>query len=157
MLPLSFIGNPREIESVVVSGDESRLISYLQELTSSDSNPEAPFSVAVRLQIKFEKSSHAAVSKVQLSSDPDAVKVTLSEQDIREKYPWDYRELIRRMKERYTDFKQDEKFHGIRKPLLGDDKFTRSRFLDPANPKSPKKDFYNANVLQIFDKQYTRK
>jgi hypothetical protein len=156
MLPLSFISGVKEVETVVVSADESRLIGFLQGLTKADTDPDAPFSVAVRLQVKFEKSSQATVPKVQLSNDPGAVKVTISEEDVRAKYPWDYRELVRRLRNRYSDFKQDEKFHRIRKPMLADLKLTKSRFLDPANPKSPKKDFYNPNVLQSFDKHYTR-
>ncbi|MFA6029785.1 MAG: DUF3644 domain-containing protein [Elusimicrobiota bacterium] len=156
MLPLSFISGDKEVESVVVTADEGRLIGYLQHLSEKDSNPEAPFSVAVRLQVKFEKSSQATVPKVQWSNDPDAVKVTISEEDVRAKFPWDYRELVRRLKARYSDFKQDERFHSIRKPLLADAKLTKSRFLDPANPKSPKKDFYNPNVIPTFDRHYTQ-
>ena len=40
---------------------------------------------------------------------------------------------------------------------MKDDKYTKARYLDPGNPKSPKKDFYNANVLQVFDQHYTKK
>lgn len=157
VLPLSFIGGTGEAESVVVSPDESRLISYLQKLAEADSDSSSAYAVAVKVQVKIEKSSLATASKVQISKDPDAVKVTLSEQDIREKYPWDYRELCSRLSKRYKDFKQDGKFHSIRKPMLSDEKFAKSRYLDPGNPKSPKKDFYNPNVLPVFDGHYTKK
>lgn len=156
VLPLSFVSGAKEVESVVVTADESRLIRYLQQLATTDSNTASPFAVAVRLYVRLEKSSLATASKVEISKDPDAVKVTLSEEDIREKYPWDYRELTKRCIQRYSGFKQDFRFHSIRKPLLVDERYVKSRYLDPGNPKSPKKDFYNPNVLQVFDQHYEK-
>lgn len=156
VLPLAFMTGSAEAESVVVSPDESRLIKYLQQLAHADTDAKSDYAVAVRLEVKLEKSSLASASKVQISKDADAVKITMSEQDIRDKYPWDYAELCTRLKARYTDFKQDRRFHAIRKPLMGNDKYHLPRFLDPGNPKSPKKDFYNPNVLSEFDKHYAK-
>lgn len=157
VLPLSFISGSKELDSVVVTADESRLIKYLQGLASIDAKSASPFAVAVRLHVRLEKSSLATASRVEISKDPDAVKVTLTEEDIRARYPWDYRELTQRLAARYDDFKQDVNFHSIRKPLLRDEKFVKSRYLDPGNPKSPKKDFYNSNVLAIFDQHYKKR
>lgn len=156
-LPLSFLNGAKEVESVIVTADESRLIKYLQQLAATDSKSSSPFAVAIRLQVKLERSSLSTASKVEISKDPDAVKVTLSEEDIRDKYPWDCKELANRLNERYIDFKQNKKFHAIRKPLQEDEKYFKTRYLDPGNPKSPKKDFYNSNVLLIFDRHYTKK
>lgn len=155
-LPLSFIDGQIEIESVVVTHDESRLIQYLKGLAASESPQPSPYSVAVKVQVKLERSNLASSSKVEISKDPDAVKITLSEEDIRKKYPWDYEKLKEILCARYSDFKQNAAFHKIRMPLLKDEKFVKSRFLDPGNPKSAKKDFYNANVLQVFDAHYTK-
>jgi hypothetical protein len=157
VLPLSFVSGAKEVDSVVVTTDESRLIKYLQQLATIDSKAASPFAVAVRLQVKVEKSSLATSSKVEISKDPDAVKITLSEEDIRDKYPWDYKELIKRLSERFYDFKQDAQFHSVRKPLLLDEKYGKARYLDPGNPKSSKKNFYNPNVIPIFDKHYKKR
>ena len=156
VLPLSFVASAPETGAVVVSSDESRLIAHLRTIAQESSAAEGEYSVAVRLQDKLEKRTLATASKVQISKDDDAVKVQLSEQDIREKYPWDYAELCERLAGRYVDFKQNQAFHDIRLPLLKDEKYAKPRYLDPGNPKSPKKDFYNANVLQVFDQNYTK-
>lgn len=156
ILPLSFITGVAEVESVVGSPDESRLIKYLQQLAHLDIDATSNFAVAVRLNVKVEKSSLTTASHVQISKDADAVKITMSEQDIRDKYPWDYKELCQRMKKRYVDFKQDKRFHDLRKTLLGQEKYHKPRFLDPGNPKSSKKDFYNSNVFLDFDEHYAR-
>jgi hypothetical protein len=156
VLPLSFVTGAAEVESVVVSPDESRLIKYLQQLAHSETDATSDFAVAVRLHVKVEKSRLATASKVQISKDADAVKIVMSEQDVRDKYPWDYAELCGRLKTRYSDFKQDKRFHAVRKGLLGDEKYHLPRFLDPGNPRSPRKDFYNSNVLLEFDKHYVK-
>lgn len=156
ILPLSFLAQTKPADAVAVSADEGRLIKHLKELSAFKSGEDSAYAVAVRIELKLEKSSAPSVAKVQISKDADAIKVTLSEQDIREKYPWDYKELCKRLRKRYSDFKEDNRFHGIRKPLLSDERFAKPRFLDPGNPKSPKKDFYGSNVLNIFDAHYRK-
>lgn len=156
ILPLSFVPGTGQVESVVTTADESRLIDFLEQMGQAIGTPESDFAVAVRLEVKVEKSSLATASKVVWSKAPDAVKVMLTETDIRTKYPWDYGELVKRLTKRYTDFKANQKFHDIRMPLLPDEKYAKARYLDPGNPKSPKKDFYNPNVLPIFDQHYTK-
>jgi hypothetical protein len=133
------------------------LIKYLQGLAAVDPEAGSPYSVAVRMQVKFERSKLATASKVQITNDPDAVKVLLTEQDVRERYPWDYKALGKKCAERYSDFRHDAKFHSLRKPLLGDARYVHSRFLDPGNPKSGRKDFYSSAILDVFDKHYTKK
>jgi len=157
VLPLSFVSGGREVDSVVVTAGENRLIKYLQGLAGVDPAPGSSYSVAVRVQVKFERSKLATSSKVQITKDPDAVKVFLTEEDLRERYPWDYKALTAKCAERYVNFKQDGHFHARRKPLTGDGRYVHSRFLDPGNLKSGRKDFYSAAIFDVLDKHYTRK
>ncbi len=157
VLPLSFISGGRDIDSVVVTAGEDRLIKYLQSLAATEPEAGSPYSVAVRVQVKFERSKLATASKVQVTNDPDAVKVILTEQDVRERYPWDYKALGAKCMERYANFKLDGKFHGLRKPLIGDPRYAHSRFLDPGNPKSGRKDFYGPAIFEVLDKHYTQR
>jgi len=152
---LSFLPGGADVESVVTTADESRLIKHLETIAQGVGIGESDFAVAVRLDVKVEKSSLVNASKVVWSKDPEAIKMALSETDIRAKYPWDYAELVERLSKRYAGFKVNQKFHDIRMPLLKDERFAKARYLDPGNPKSAKKDFYNPNVLPIFDQQYT--
>jgi hypothetical protein len=158
VLPLSFISPPSEANAVVIAADESRLVEHLRNLAQEVENTDGSYAVAIRLQLKLERSSLTSASIVQVTKgSEDAIKVQLSEQDIRERYPWDYNELCKRLTARYSDFKQNQYFHDLRLPLLSDDKFCKARYLDPGNPRSAKKDFYNSNVLQVFDKHYKRR
>lgn len=157
ILPLSFLSPAEDASVVSVGQQEHVLIEYLRNLAESTETGSDEFSVAVRLQIKLERSKLDSATKVRVTADPDALPIRLSEQDIREKYPWDYKELVHRLKERYLDFKENEKFHRIRRPLMSNETFVKRRYLDPGNPKSSKKDFFNANTLKEFDSHFTRR
>jgi len=157
ILPLSFIDGVKDIESVVVTAGEDRLIKYLQGLALTESDIDSPYAVAIKVEVKLERSKLATASKVQVTNDPDAVKVVLSEQDVKVRYPWDYKALGDKCAARYSDFKRDAKFHTLRKPLVGDARYSHSRFLDPGNPKSGRKDFYSPAILEVLDQHYAPK
>jgi hypothetical protein len=80
----------------------------------------------------------------------------MREEDVFQRYPWTYADLLARMSQRYSDFRQNKRFHDARKALEGDARFCRARRLNPANPRSQKQNFYNPNILREFDPHYTR-
>ena len=81
----------------------------------------------------------------------------LTEENIRERYPWDYGTLSAKCRQLYSDFKENQHYHKIRKRLAMDARFGHVRYLDPANTKSNGRTFFNPNILREFDKIYTRK
>ena len=111
----------------------------------------------VNIDVKFTSSKAKGVPEVRNTNDPNATKIFMTEEEIREKYPWDYEELTGRCRLRYIDFKLNAKYHNIKKPLYENEKFCRVRYLDPGNPKSAKKRFFNSNILQEIDKHYSKK
>jgi hypothetical protein len=108
------------------------------------------------MNIKLKKTKSPTAVRLAYNDDPSALPLTLSEEDIRERYPWDYRELTAVLRERYQDFKVNAKYHEIRRPLKNDQQYVMARFLDPGNPRSIGKEFYSTNILNIFDKYYER-
>ena len=113
--------------------------------------------VIANIEVKLTRSKAKGVSEFRATNRPDATELRMTEIQIRENYPWDYNELTGRCRKRYQDFKENAKYHDIRRPLLENEKFCRVRYLDPDNPKSAQKRFYKPNILQEFDKHYSRK
>lgn len=158
LMPIGFVSAPGTATAIPASTDEAKLVRYLAEvIRASRSDEDRDFNVALEIDLSFKRAPSDAVAAIAVTTDPNAPKVTLSEEDIRKTYPWDYRELARRLRNRYSDFKATPKFHGIRKPLMSDQRYVRTRYLDPGNPKSGRKDFYNPNIVSEFDKHYTRR
>ncbi len=157
-MPLAFTTPPSEVATFIATRHEKRLLSFLANLAqATPATSNAEYHVSLKVNVSFERQKTDSAAAVYVTDDPSALHVTLSEEDIRKRYPWDYPELTKRLAQRYSDFKANNRYHGIRKPLLSDPRYVKSRYLDPGNPKSAKKDFYSTNVLQIFDQHYTRK
>lgn len=155
LMPLAFVVEHLEVQAVNLNAEERKLIEFLQSqaLANAKGKP-SDFNVSLRLDLKFSKSKSDDAQKVKISNDPDATPVMLSEEDIREKYPWDYNILTTRLRKRYSNFKENKKYHKIRKSLEEDERYCRKRFLDPAKKSGIGKCFYNPNIFKEFDQHY---
>lgn len=157
LMPLAFVGAGTSATAVTLNSDERKLLAYLKNQVSQDPTSDGDdYGVAVRLSLKFTRSKNPDATPVVVTNDPDATPVTLSEEDIRERYPWDYAILTTRLKKRYSDFKANQQYHEIRKPLEEDEKYCNRRYLDPTKKSGVPKCFYNPNILAEFDEHYTR-
>ena len=158
LMPLGFLSQPNSATAVVLNRDERNLIAYLTKVAQHGRDTDDPdFHVSLNVSLSFQRSKVDSAAAVFITNDPGATPVSVSEEDIRKTYPWDYSELTGRLARRYIDFKANSKYHDIRKPLLGNVAIVKSRYLDPGNPRGAKKDFYNPNVVQVFDQHYTKK
>ena len=154
LMPLGFMASP----SIAVLPSEScerKLAEYLKTAIAADSSePASDFHIAVTVELSFVKAKGTGIG-VQITNDPNAPKIQIVDEDIHQKYPWDYEELSRRMRQRYSDFALNQRFQDIRKPLVTDSRYCKRRFLDPGKKNGTKKDFYSPNIIVEFDKHYT--
>jgi hypothetical protein len=161
-MPIGFLASPGAT-AIAVGGEEGKLVTYLRNLMAAQNDAtttttsSTAYHIGLDLNISFKRSAKDAVSTFAITNDPSAPHVYLTEEDIRQKYPWDSRELRKRLRARYSDFKENEDFHQIRRPLVANPRFARDRYLDPGNPKSGKKTFHSPNIVNEFDKHYTKK
>jgi hypothetical protein len=155
LMPIGFLP-PSAATGIVVSNDERNVVNYLAKLmTDADDDKASDYHVSLDVNISFKRTSVADAAAVIISNDPNAVAVTISEEDIRKQYPWEYAVLVQKLRARYMDFKENDKYHALRKKLATNPRYMKSRYLDPGNPKSSRKDFYNPNIVAEFDKAYT--
>ena len=160
LMPIGFIDAPHSATAVDLSKPEAKLIAYLAQLSGNAMQAQGaktPFNVTLEVNLSFKRSTATGAMAVAITNDPTAPQIALTDDDFKKVYKWTHQQLIDNLKKRYTDFKMNEKFRGIKKPLMADPKYVRPRYLDPDNPQSGKKDFYNPAILSEFDKHYTRK
>lgn len=157
LLPIGFVGTAGAIAGVSVGADEQRLISYLADVSAAHASSTSPFHAALEVAISLKRSMGGKGPQVQITRDPTAPKLHVADEDITKIYPWDYGELTRRLADRYVDFKTNQQYHDVRKALKSDQRYVKVRLLDPGNPKGIRKEFYNPNIVDEFDKLYTRK
>jgi hypothetical protein len=158
LMPLSFFREFNEAPGISLNSNEKKVLEYIKKAEEAyDSDEElGDYNLTLKIDIKFQKVKSTTGIPVQITNDPNATLVILSEEDITEKYPWDYDVLSTRLSKRYTDFKINAKYHRIRKQLEQDKKFAYERLLNPKNPNGGKKIFYNPNIQKEFDKYYKK-
>lgn len=156
LMPLTFMDLPSSVEGKLPSAKEKSVLAFLDDIDGSDMDLNSPYSISVNVELKFTKSKSKHAVPVQVTQDPSATAVVLTEEDIRNRYPWDYKTLTARCKKSYADFTANQKYHQIRKSLETDKRYAHHRFLDPSNTKSSKKTFFNPNIMSEFDNYYTK-
>lgn len=157
LMPLAFVDLPTNVNGFLLNVEEKNFLSFLDTLDKAPDDPESPYSVTVNIEIKFTRSKAKDALNAHLSNDPDATAVILTEEQIREKYPWDYKTLTEKCKARYNDFKCNQDYHDIRKELAKDRRFAAIRYLNPDNTDGIKMTFFNANTLNELDRHYAKK
>ena len=157
LMPIAFLQNITSAKGVNINSAERNLLSYVNYIEKSvNDDVSNDFNLSLDIVINVRRVSEKEEMTVRLSNDPDAIKISLSEEDIREKYPLDYKILTTRLRKKYPNFVENQMYHEIRKSLEKLEKYCNPRYLDPGNPKSSKKNFYNPNIFKEFDKHYKR-
>lgn len=156
LMPLSFVTPPSVMETIGLNRAEENFLGYLNTLDTGEYDPNARYSVAINVEVRFVRSKSAAATPVRVTNDPNAPAVLLTEEQIRDRYPWDYRELTQQCRRLYSGFKADQNYHQLRYSLVSNPRYAHIRRLDPNNPRSSKKIFYSQAILTEFDKHYVR-
>lgn len=156
LMPLAFVDLPDQLDGIVLNAEEKNLLRYLNDLDSSHNQPDSNYSVTINVEIKFTRSKAKNALQTQIVNDSNAQAVRLTEEQVRERYPWGYQTLTNKCKEKFTDFKVDSAYHEQRKKLQSDVRFGTTRFLDPEKPEGQKKTFFNPNIMKEFEKIYKK-
>lgn len=163
LMPLSFYHGFEAAAPTSVSRyseQMQRLIAYLDSLDHSqpETTPEAARQdFALHLETRLVRGKDAQALAFRWTDDPSAPAVALREEDVLKAYPWTYRILTDNLKKRYSDFRENNIYHDIRRPLEQNKKLVLTRSLHPSDPTSSKQRFYSPNIVNDFDNHYQRR
>lgn len=156
LMPLAFVDASTAASLVTLNKEECNLIQYIAGLDAAN-DPNSDYSVSVNVELRFSKSKAGDALAVQISGDPNAVKVHLTHEQFKDRYPLNFNDLKKRCKKRYSNCLINGEFHKIRKSLIGNQKYSITKILDPDNPKSVKQVWYSEAVFTEMDKYYAKK
>lgn len=152
ILPLSFDGVSTALALPAKrSAQAANLLAHMKEacanvLPSSDGR----FTVSLQVATKIVGSRSTDAVPVKMGKGPDAVKVEMTEEQFRERWPHDYARLLALLKSRLPEMKQNNAFHALKRSLETDENFARVRLLDFNNPKSSKKTYYGVAMVDAM-------
>ena len=166
LMPMSFF-HLTDLESHSVLGRNRQIENVLKHFQEVESqyppDEDASYNITLRIRTQFVKTYAAdKVIEIKYTDDPDAPEVRVSEENIfKYKYPMTYGDLIDKLKNRYADFKPDNRFHTIKKDLEDQqkygEKFCKVNYLDVVGKKGSQKKFYSPEIVKEFDKHYTKR
>lgn len=159
LMPLSFFHGFEAIEAVSVTPVTDQAQKFLQYIASIDQEPAvgAEHYITLAIETRVVKAKGSDGMAIRWTNSPSAPAVTLREEDLLERYPYDAFDLSAKLRDRYTDFKQDKRYYKFRMPLESDGKYCRIRYLDPKNHRSGSKKFFSSEVFKVFDRHYEKK
>lgn len=154
LMPLAYVASNIVSESVLTE-ETKNYLTLVKSKIAKEEKTDQNYDIAITIDIDFKKGN--SFDSLGFTYDKDGIKISLTEENIRKRYPWDNAELTDRCKARYSDFVQNKKWNERKKEMKTNTKFYRERLLDPGNPKSAKKGFYSTNVFSYLDNYYTKK
>jgi hypothetical protein len=92
--------------------------------------------------------NYEKAKSIPVKNTKDGTPITLVEEDMKKRYPLDYKAVIKQARTRYSNFKQDDNFHARMKEVKQDSSVYNVRYLDPGNEKSSTKGRYNTAVFE---------
>ena len=152
LMPLAYVENKMDVESSSSLESQNFINMIKGKLANEDKDSE--YDIAIKIELKFQKGNSFGATNVRY--DKNGVRVTLSEEDLRNIYPLTRKDVTEKAKKRYSDFKQGEAFNAYMRDIKSNEKLYYERKLDSHNPKSQKKGFYSTNIWQVLDNYYTR-
>ncbi len=159
LMPMSFYHGFEAIAagSVTPATEQSkRFLEYLANV-NSDAEADSEHHILLAIETKIVKGKGGDGVPVRWTSDATAPAMNVREESLLETYPYDTGDLVKKLKERYANFKQDRTFQKYKKPLEDDPKYCRRRLYNPKRAGSGYKNFFSTEVFKVFDKHYTKK
>ncbi len=161
LMPMTFFHEFEAIKSFSINSNKAQIENLLKYISEKEkqapSDENKDFNISLKLETKFVKSTSTDSLLMNYSTDSDAIKINVQEEDVLKNYPFDYGKLTTALRKRYSNFVENQVYHNLRKPLMKNKRYCKTRLLDPTNTKSIKKDWYSSEIFKEFDKHYKNK
>ena len=155
LLPLGFVG-PAQTTVTTHSVRQRELLRELSSLANSQEPTDSGYSVVMQVRVELIRGISGG-GNIGLTNDPNAPRVSISDDEALKTFPTSYNELVAVCRERYPGFKKNRAFNAAMTAVNDDPKCAYVRKLDPTSENSPKKRFYNQEQsLSMLDNVYAK-
>lgn len=152
LMPLAYVDSKVDAAAVLTDKEHNYINLIKKQIEESDDAGE--YDIVISIDIGFKKGT--SLESLGIKFDPNGVPISLTEENLRKKFPLSYDDVCAKSHEIYSDFKQNKVFYAIMRGIKANDKICHVRKLDMDNPKSAKKPLFSSNVFKELDKHYTR-
>jgi len=161
LMPMSFIDGD-ELSASYLGNRERAVDNILKYINSKEklypSDTAKKHNLSIAIEVKVVKASKIDESRrFGISANGDGPLVNVSTEELSKIYPIEYKVLVAKLKERYTDFVANSVFHELKRNLENRNDLCYRYPLNPKNPDGPTKKIYSPAMIKAFDQYYTLK
>lgn len=155
LIPIAFnIPQTFNAENLSLETDShKKLLDFISKQRLQE-DTESEHDIALVIDVKLNRADKGLQVRFDKTGSPVFQD---TEEVFKRKYPVDYKTLLEKLKVRYTNFIQNQKFHELKKEICKQVKFSGERYLDYEKMSGTKKTYYSSDIFQEFDKHYTKK
>ena len=89
LMPLAYVEKGTMVEAVLTSEEKNYASLLKAKLKDSE---DSSFDIAIAIDVQLKKGN--TIDSLGVHHDPDGIPITLTEEDIKKRYPWTYKDLI---------------------------------------------------------------
>ncbi|WP_372745281.1 DUF3644 domain-containing protein [Lutibacter sp.] len=155
LMPLAYIDSKIDANAILTE-EVSNYMSFVKNQVASSSIDEN-YDIAISIDVNFKKSN--SFDGFSMKFDKNGIPITMSEENIRNNFPLEYKDITTKARLRYVNFKMGKPFNTLMQSIKGDSKLHYRRMLNPnSTSKKPMgKSFYSTNIWQVLDSQFQKK
>lgn len=99
LIPLSFVNIDNSISLINIGTEEKNLIKFIEKMENqSKSLGGNEYVYSLKYEINLSRKGDPSAPKVYLTDSPNAIPLTINEEEFKEKYPWSYQKLTSQLK-----------------------------------------------------------
>ena len=114
LMPLAYVASNIVSESVLTE-ETKNYLTLVKSKIAKEEKTDQNYDIAITIDIDFKKGN--SFDSLGFTYDKDGIKISLTEENIRKRYPWDNAELTNRCKARYSNFVQNKKWNERKKEM----------------------------------------
>lgn len=158
LMPLSFYNDYTIVDNLKIQ-DTSLKTKLKKDLlvlnTQYKSGPNEKYSILLSTKVSFTQGETKIITtKFGKTKEESDFTINLSDDEIDRRYPLSFEDIIKNLRKKYPDFKQDSKFYKLNEKLRNKKINGYQRFLNNKTKSGACRWQYSSNILNDFDKYY---
>lgn len=151
--PINFSGINEEIDPLTLELSQKNFLNYLDMATSA-ADTKDEFDICIKTELKFVKVETDETLLIKYASEGRKIDVEINDELFKKMYPYDYGQIIKKIKNKYPQIKVNNEFNAAKKKLQDEEICCKARYLDP-DKKGMSRYYYNSNfVKKIYDELF---
>lgn len=154
LMPLAIANEPKVFQQDKTK-EEVKFLKFLEKQGVGGHDDTGKFAVSVNIHVKLSRVPTEGDLAVRITNDPTATQVSLTDDQMLQKFPYNYSLLVSELKKRYpAKFIVNSEFYLYKRRIEQNPAMCTKRYLDPKKKSGSAMKWYSQAALQEFDKYY---